>query len=69
MELGVRTLPESNEHGLSIHCGFHFGEAMEEQGDVFGDTVNVAARLAEVSKSGQIVTSAEVVRALPPATW
>ena len=67
MQMGVCTLPESIEHGLTIHCGFHFGEVMlADHGDVFGDTVNVAKRLAEASKSSQIVTSGEVVSLLPP---
>jgi adenylate cyclase len=53
--------------GLGIHCGFHFGEVMVTEGDVFGDTVNIAARLAEASKGGQILTSGEVMRTLPEA--
>ena len=66
MQIGVCRLPESIEHGLTIHCGFHFGEVMvADDADVFGDTVNVAKRLAEASKSSQIVTSGEVVRLLP----
>ncbi|MCC6534185.1 MAG: adenylate/guanylate cyclase domain-containing protein [Burkholderiales bacterium] len=65
MQIAVCTLPEAIEHGLTIHCGFHFGEVMVADDDVFGDTVNVAKRLSEVSKAGQIVTSGEVVRMLP----
>jgi class 3 adenylate cyclase len=65
MQLAVCTLPESIEYGLTLHCGVHFGEVMVSEGDFFGDTVNVAKRLAEISKSGQIVTSGEVVRLLP----
>lgn len=67
MQIGVCELPEAAEHHLTIHCGFHYGEVMVADRDVFGDTVNVAARLAEVSKSGQIVTSGEVIRSLPQA--
>ena len=65
MQIAVCTLPEAIEYGLTLHCGVHFGEVMISEGDVFGDTVNVAKRLSEVSKSGQIVTSGEVVRMLP----
>jgi len=67
MQIGVCEMPEAAEHHLTIHCGFHYGEVMVADRDVFGDTVNVAARLAEVSKSGQIVTSGEVIRSLPQA--
>jgi len=66
MQVAVCTLPEAIEHGLTIHCGFHFGEVMIADEDVFGDTVNVAARLSGISKAGQIVTSGEVVKLLPP---
>ena len=65
MQIAVCSLAELAEYGLSIHCGFHFGEVMVSDGDVFGDTVNIAARLAEASKAGQILTSGEVMRALP----
>jgi adenylate cyclase len=65
MQVAVCSLAELAEYGLRIHCGFHFGEVMVSGGDVFGDTVNIAARLAEASKAGQILTSGEVMRALP----
>jgi class 3 adenylate cyclase len=50
---------------LAVRTGFHFGPALMENDDVFGDTVNVAARMAQLAKAGQIVTTAETVAALP----
>jgi len=50
---------------LAIRAGFHFGPALLENDDVFGDTVNTAARMAGLAKAGQIITTAETVAALP----
>lgn len=50
---------------LSIRAGLHFGPAIVENGDVFGDTVNTAARMAGLAKAGQIITTADTVAALP----
>ncbi len=51
---------------LAIRVGFHFGPAIDENNDVFGDTVNVAARMAGLAKAGQIVTTDACVKLLPP---
>lgn len=51
---------------LSIRAGFHFGTALVENADVFGDTVNTAARMAGLAKAGQIITTADTIMALPP---
>lgn len=43
---------------LSIRVGFHAGSMIEAaDGDVFGDAVNVAARMAAQAKAAQIVTT------------
>ena len=42
---------------VSIHVGMHFGPVLVEEGDVFGDTVNVAAYLAAVAAADQILTT------------
>ena len=51
---------------LTIRVGVHFGPAILEGGDVCGDAVNVAARMAGLAKAGQIITTAESVEELPP---
>jgi class 3 adenylate cyclase len=50
-----------------IRVGFHAGPVIEEKGDVFGDTVNVAARMAGLAKGMQIMTTRNTVEQLPPA--
>ena len=50
-----------------IRIGFHAGPVIEEKGDVFGDTVNVAARMAGLAKGMQIMTTRNTVDLLPQA--
>jgi adenylate cyclase len=51
---------------ISIRVGMHYGPAILEGGDVFGDAVNVAARMAAQAKGGQIITSQSTVDKLSP---
>lgn len=51
---------------LGLRVGFHFGPVMQRDGDVFGDTVNVASRLVEQAVRGQIITSSETMAMLGP---
>lgn len=47
---------------VSVRIGFQHGIVMAEtEGDVRGDSVNVAARLSDYAKAGQIVTSEETI--------
>lgn len=63
-EITEQTL--SGPISLQIRVGLHFGSAIIEADDVFGDAVNVAARLGAMAKAGQIITSQVTVDALPP---
>jgi class 3 adenylate cyclase len=58
---------DPGEPGLGIHIGCHFGPVLEKAGDVYGDTVNLAARVAGLAKIGQIITTADTVGNLTPA--
>ena len=51
---------------MHIRIGFHYGDVICESNDLFGDTVNVAARVASVTRSSQIMTTLAVVDMLPP---
>ena len=46
--------------GLMPHAGVDCGSIVERDGDVFGRTVNLAARLASLAAPGQIVVSEAV---------
>lgn len=46
---------------LGIHIGCHHGPVLESGGDLFGDCVNVAVRIAGLAKAGQVITTQELV--------
>jgi adenylate cyclase len=52
------TLVQANIH---LRIGFHHGEVICEPGDVFGEAVNVAARMVALAKSDQIVTNKDTL--------
>lgn len=52
---------------LSLRIGMHQGPAVSENNDIFGDAVNLAARMASLSKSQQIMTTRQTVEALEGA--
>lgn len=49
---------------ITIHAGFHYGAVLTEGRDIFGDAVNTAARLTDLAKSAQILTSLETTKQL-----
>ena len=51
---------------LTIRVGFHCGPVILDGEDVFGDSVNVAARMAGLALAGQAITTGETVAALSP---
>ena len=51
---------------ITIRVGMHYGPAILEGGDVFGDAVNIAARMAAQAKGGQVITSQSTVDKLSP---
>ena len=51
---------------LAIRTGFHLGAVLLEEDDLFGDAVNLAARMVNQAKSGQILTTGETVSRLSP---
>jgi adenylate cyclase len=57
---------KDHKHGLALKAGFTFGPVIEEKGDVFGDTVNVASRLAAMANPRQVLTSKQAVDRLSP---
>ena len=64
-----RMLGDSQPGGeaIRIHTGIDFGSVIEDGGDVFGDTVNVAAYLAAVASADQILVTERMTSALSPA--
>jgi adenylate cyclase len=50
---------------LKIRVGFHFGPIVRGDNDVFGDAVNVAARVVAQAKAQQILTTLDTMLHLP----
>jgi adenylate cyclase len=49
---------------LRLRAGVHTGEAVVTRNDVLGHVVNVAARVCEAARGGQVLASADVCAAL-----
>ena len=45
------------------HVGLHAGPVVFQQGDYFGQTVNVASRIAEYARPGEVLVTQEVIDA------
>lgn len=58
IEEGVTEVP------VTIRVGYHYGPCIPEDGDIHGDAVNVAARMATQAKSRQIITTADTIKQL-----
>lgn len=65
MQMRISRQRNAGETKLMIRAGFHFGPVIEDNDDVFGDSVNVAARMAGLALSGQVITSGDTVAVLP----
>ncbi|MDO8287270.1 MAG: adenylate/guanylate cyclase domain-containing protein [Rhodoferax sp.] len=62
----IMALPMVSKVKRSVRIGFHFGPVIEENNDVFGDTVNMAARMAGLAKGMQIITTGATVACMSP---
>jgi len=56
--------PLINGQQLTIRVGFHYGSVIHDGEDVFGDSVNIAARMAGLALSGQAITDSTTIGAL-----
>lgn len=61
MQIRIMALPAVSDVKRAIRVGFHAGPVIEENNDVFGDTVNLASRMAGVAKAMQIITTGMTV--------
>ncbi|UXI69486.1 adenylate/guanylate cyclase domain-containing protein [Tahibacter amnicola] len=61
MQKRVSSDPAFIRDNLAIRVGLHHGDTLLEDGDVYGDAVNTAARMSSLAKREQIVTTASTV--------
>lgn len=59
----------SGEGDVSPHAGIHAGPVIERDLDVFGETVNLASRIADAARPGVVLTSEAVARAADSGTF
>lgn len=64
MQRGMARNADFARDHLAVHIGMHHGGALEENGDVYGDAVNTAARMVALAKREQIIASAGSVQGL-----
>ncbi|MFK7852597.1 MAG: adenylate/guanylate cyclase domain-containing protein [Granulosicoccus sp.] len=55
---------EHRSLNLSVRVGFHYGEVIPDAGDVYGNAVNLAARIASFAEADEICTSEDAVAQL-----
>ncbi len=62
---GLQMLEMERAPDIDIQLGIHFGEVIFARGSIFGDVVNVAARMRSLAKPGEIIATEAFVQALP----
>ncbi len=67
MQLAIDTRNPGGDHPIFVRIGFHYGEVIHKAQDVFGDTVNIAARVTSITRARQILTTQSVIELLPAA--
>lgn len=66
MQQAVGADPVLASFHIAIRVGLHYGEVLQAEADVYGDAVNLAARMSGLAKAQQILTTGGTVAALPP---
>jgi adenylate cyclase len=66
IQTGIAELPMVGRTKIGVRIGFNFGPIVEREGDVFGDAVNLAARLSHVAARDQIITARDTVMKMSP---
>ena len=59
-EIAARNDSLGEKHKLHLRIGIHLGDVIVEGGDLYGDGVNVAARLQSTAPAGGVVLSQQV---------
>ena len=62
VECARELMRSCQEEGITLRIGVNQGEIIEEDGDIFGDGVNIASRLESLAPAGDIYVSETVAR-------
>lgn len=63
-EMHIDKATDNETEALDIRIGMHFGNTIEKHGDIYGDAVNIAARMAAIAKTNQIITTENFIHLL-----
>jgi len=63
-EMHLKKVASNNSEPLAIRIGLHFGSTIEKDNDIFGDAVNIAARMTAIAKENQSITTESFVQLL-----
>jgi adenylate cyclase len=66
IQLRMNELVQKRNLRIALRIGVHCGAAIESANDVFGDSVNVAARMVALAKGGQVILTASTADGLSP---
>jgi adenylate cyclase len=64
MQENMTQYAAENQLRLGLRIGLNFGPIINENDDIFGGTVNAAARMVAFAQSGQIITNQSTVKML-----
>ena len=67
-EMHVKKITNDDVYPLYIRVGLHYGSTIEKNNDIFGDAVNIAARMAAIAKANQTITTESFVKLLSSAS-
>ncbi|MBT8120407.1 MAG: adenylate/guanylate cyclase domain-containing protein [Gammaproteobacteria bacterium] len=63
-EMHIKKVTSDTVEPLNIRVGLHYGNIIARDNDIFGDAVNIAARMAAIAKANQSITTEGFVRLL-----
>jgi hypothetical protein len=63
-EMHIKKVTSDDSEPLSIRIGLHYGNTIEKDNDIFGDAVNIAARMAAIAKENQSITTESFIQLL-----
>ena len=58
IQRGIADRNASADEKIEVRAGLHTGEVIQDAGDFYGKHVNLAARVADEAKGGEILVSA-----------
>ncbi|MDX5363516.1 MAG: FHA domain-containing protein [Pseudazoarcus pumilus] len=64
IHLALHDCPSVADQSIGVRIGFHTGPLLKSGTDVFGETVNLASRVAALASAGRALTTSASVRAM-----